>query len=103
MCDKASFAKLRDAQARNAKQIAELQKTDAVQSEQIKTLFKTTEAQGANQLKLVNRLVMAIMMVFVVVVFVLVFAVAYGALGDKGFSAVRGATENAVQIATPIK
>ena len=36
MCDKESFAKIRDA-------IGDLQKADAVQSEQIKTLFRTTE------------------------------------------------------------
>lgn len=35
MCDRESFAKIRDA-------IADLQKADAVQSEQIKTLFATT-------------------------------------------------------------
>lgn len=39
MCDKESFAKIRDA-------ICELQKADAVQSEQIKTLFLVTERQG---------------------------------------------------------
>ena len=39
MCDRESFAKIRDA-------ISDLQKADAVQSEQIKTLFHVTERQG---------------------------------------------------------
>lgn len=103
MCDRESFERLRQAQERNAKQIGELQKADAVQSEQIKTLFKTTEAQNTHQIKLVNRLVMAIVMVFVVIVFVLTFAVAYGALGEKGFQSVRGATAEALQTVPGVK
>ncbi len=39
MCDRESFAKIRYA-------IGELQKADAVQSEQIKTLFHVTERPG---------------------------------------------------------
>lgn len=77
MCDRESFAKIRDA-------IGELQKADAVQSEQIKTLFHTTERQGENQQRLVNRLVLAVLLVLVIVVLALVF----GALGKEGFNGV---------------
>ena len=90
MCDKESFAKLRDQTEANSKQIADLAKSDAVQSEQIKTLFHTTEKQGDNQLKLVNRLVIAVIVVLILAVLALVF----GALGEKGFNAVtRAATD----------
>ena len=58
MCNRESFAKIRDA-------IGDLQKADAVQSEQIKTLFKTTEKQGDNQTRLVNRLVLAVIGVLI--------------------------------------
>ena len=84
MCDRESFAKLRDQTEANSKQIADLAKSDAVQSEQIKTLFHTTERQGDNQLKLVNRLVVAVIVVLMVAVLALVF----GALGEKGFNGV---------------
>jgi len=77
MCDRESFAKIRDA-------IGDLQKADAVQSEQIKTLFKTTEKQGDNQTRLVNRLVLAVIGVLILAVLALIF----GALGKDGFNAV---------------
>ena len=77
MCDHESFAKIRDA-------ISDLQKADAVQSEQIKTLFHTTEKQGESQQKLVNRLVVAVLLVLIIAVLALVF----GALGKEGFNAV---------------
>lgn len=77
MCDRESFAKIRDA-------IGDLQKADAVQSEQIKTLFHATEQQGENMLKQNNRLVMAI----IGVLLILVLAVVFGALGERGFNAV---------------
>lgn len=77
MCDKESFAKIRDA-------IGDLQKADAVQSEQIKTLFNTTKEQGDTQKTLVNRLVLAVVLVLIIVVLALIF----GALGKDGFSAV---------------
>ena len=90
MCDKESFAKIREQTEANTKQIADLAKSDAVQSEQIKTLFHTTERQGDNQLKLVNRLVIAVIVVLILTVLALVF----GALGEKGFNAVtRAATD----------
>ena len=84
MCDKEAFAKIRDQSAENSRQIAELAKSDAVQSEQIKTLFHTTERQGDAQVKLVNRLVLAIVGILLIVVLALVF----GALGERGFNAV---------------
>ena len=77
MCDHESFAKIRDA-------IGELQKADAVQSEQIKTLFNITERQGDTQTKLVNRLVLAVIGVLILAVLALIF----GALGERGFKAV---------------
>ena len=85
MCDRESFAKIRDA-------IGELQKADAVQSEQIKTLFKTTERQGDTQTRLVNRLVLAVVGVLVLAVLALIF----GALGKEGFNAVTRAAPTAV-------
>ena len=77
MCDRESFAKIRDA-------IGDLQKADAVQSEQIKTLFHVTERQGDTQTRLVNRLVLAVIGVLILAVLALIF----GALGEHGFNAV---------------
>ena len=85
MCNRESFAKIRDA-------IGELQKADAVQSEQIKTLFKTTERQGDTQTRLVNRLVLAVIGVLILAVLALIF----GALGERGFKAVTTAAPTAV-------
>ena len=85
MCNRESFAKIRDA-------IGELQKADAVQSEQIKTLFKTTKAQGDTQTQLVNRLVLAVIGVLILAVLALIF----GALGERGFKAVTTAAPTAV-------
>lgn len=84
MCNRESFAKIRDA-------IGELQRTDAIQSEQIKTLFNSTgdlketvKKQNDHQYKLVNRLVVAIIGILCILVLALVF----GALGERGFNAV---------------
>ena len=85
MCDKESFAKIRYA-------IVELQKADAVQSEQIKTLFLVTERQGDTQTRLVNRLVLAVIGVLILAVLALIF----GALGERGFKAVTTAAQTAV-------
>ena len=85
MCDRESFAKIRDA-------IIELQKADAVQSEQIKTLFQVTERQGDTQTRLVNRLVLAVIGVLILAVLTLIF----GALGERGFKAVTTAAPTAV-------
>ena len=85
MCDRESFAKIRDS-------IVDLQKADAVQSEQIKTLFKTTEIQGDTQTRLVNRLVLAVIGVLILAVLALIF----GALGERGFKAVTTAAPTAV-------
>ena len=84
MCTKEEFARLRDLTRENTKAITELQKADATQSEQIKTLFNTTKEQGANQRQLLNRLVMAVIGILVLVVLALIF----GALGEHGFNAV---------------
>lgn len=85
MCDRESFAKIRDA-------IGDLQKADAVQSEQIKTLFLVTERQGDTQTRLVNRLVMAVIGVLILAVLALIF----GALGERGFKAVTTSAPTAV-------
>lgn len=77
MCDRESFAKIRDA-------IGDLQKADAVQSEQIRTLFHVTEQQGDTQTRLVNRLVLAVIGVLILAVLALIF----GALGEHGFNGV---------------
>lgn len=84
MCDRESFAKLKDQTAENTKQIADLAKSDAVQSVQIRTLSKVTKTQGENQLKLINRLVMAVIGILILAVLALIF----GALGKDGFNAV---------------
>ena len=63
-----------------------------MQSEQIKTLFKTTERQGDTQTRLVNRLVLAVVGVLVLAVLALIF----GALGKEGFNAVTRAAPTAV-------
>lgn len=85
MCDRESFAKIRDA-------IGNLQKADAVQSEQIRTLFLVTERQGDTQTRLVNRLVLAVIGVLILAVLALIF----GALGERGFKAVTTAAPTAV-------
>ena len=85
MCDRESFEKIRDS-------ICELQKADAVQSEQIKTLFLVTERQGDTQTRLVNRLVLAVIGVLILAVLSLIF----GALGERGFKAVTTAAPTAV-------
>ena len=85
MCNRESFAKIRDA-------IKDLQKADAVQSEQIKTLFKTAEKQGERQDRLLNRLVFAA----IVALFIALLAVVWGALGERGFNGVMTAVPGTV-------
>lgn len=85
MCDRESFAKIRDA-------IAELQKADAVQSEQIKTLFNVTARQGETQKALVNRMLMIVGIVLILTILALI----WGGLGERGFNAVTKAAPTAV-------
>ncbi len=92
MCDRESFAKLRDQTEANTKQINELAKRDAEQSVQIADLAKTTERQGDNMMKLVNRLVMAIILILLL----MALAVVFGALGERGFNAVTKAVPSTV-------
>ena len=92
MCDRESFAKLRDQTEANTKQIADLAKSDAVQSVQIGTLKETVEAQGVNQVKLINRLVMAIIGILILAILALIF----GALGEHGFNAVTKAAPTSI-------
>ena len=93
MCDRESFARLKDQTEENTKQINELAKRDAEQSVQIKDLAKTTEKQGDSLLRLVNRLVAAIIGILVITV----LAVIFGALGKDGFNAVTKAAPTALQ------
>lgn len=97
MCTKEEFARLRDVTRENTKAITELQKADATQSEQIRTLFNTTKEQGANQRQLLNRLVMAVIGILVIVVLALVF----GALGERGFNGVTKAAPNLISVGSP--
>ena len=90
MCDRESFARLKDQTEQNTKQINALAKRDAEQSVQIADLARTTEKQGDNMMKLVNRLVMAIIGLLVLMALALIF----GALGEKGFNAVTKAAPN---------
>lgn len=92
MCDRESFAKLRDQTEANTKQIADLAKSDAVQSVQIGTLKETVEAQGVNQVKLINRLVMAIIGILILAILALIF----GALGERGFNGVTKAAPTSI-------
>lgn len=96
MCDKASFARLRNQTEENSRQIAALARTDAVQSEQLKTLFNTTKEQGDNQKMLLNRLIMAIIGILILVVLALIF----GAIGERGFSAVTKAAPTMISPAS---
>ena len=82
MCDREEFARTRDA-------IVDLQKADAVQSEQIKTLFKATEKQGETQKMLVNRMLMIVGVVLVLAVLALI----WGGLGERGFNGVTNAAK----------
>ena len=84
MCDRESFARLKDQTEQNTRQISELAKRDAEQSVQIAGLAKATEKQGDNQQRLLNRLVAAVIGILLILVLALVF----GALGKDGFNAV---------------
>ena len=93
MCDRESFARLKDQTEQNTKQINELAKRDAEQSVQIADLAKTTEKQGDSLLRLVNRLVAAIIGILLITV----LAVIFGAVGKDGFNAVTKAAPTVMQ------
>ena len=97
MCDRESFAKLKDQTEQNTKQINALAQRDAEQSVQIADLAKTTEKQGDNMMKLVNRLVMAIIGILVLMALALIF----GALGERGFNGVVKAAPTMVRDVAP--
>ena len=67
-----------------------------MQSEQLKTLFNTTKEQGDNQKMLLNRLIMAIIGILILVVLALIF----GAIGERGFSAVTKAAPTMISPAS---
>ena len=78
MCDKTAFEKLRDRVAKIEKESAT---HDAIQDEQLKTLFNIVKTQ--------SRIAWAF-------AFILLLAVIYGALGPRGFNAVTKAAPIAV-------
>ena len=80
MCDRESFAKIRDA-------IGELQKANVAQNEQLKTLFNITERHG----KTIDKLTTLLVTAMISMMFLLLCAVIYGALGQNGFNAVTSA------------
>lgn len=79
MCDKESYRDLRD-------RVNALERADAVQTEQIRTLFRSVEGIAETS-KLLNRLVMVLSLVMVLAILALV----YGAVGHDGFNAVANA------------
>ena len=99
MCDRESFAKLRDQTQANAKQIADLAKSDAVQSEQIKTLFHAAEKQADSQTRMLNRLVVAI----IAIVILALLALIWGALGERGFNAVTNVAPSQISAANAMR
>ena len=96
MCDKIAFHELRQQTAENSKQIADLAKSDAVQSVQIKSLAEATAQQGANMTKQNTLLIIAIISVLVLAVLALIF----GALGKEGFNGVTKAAPNLISVGT---
>ena len=95
MCEwKPDFENLKEQTESNSKQIAELAKSDAVQSAQIKDLAAATSEHGACLIRLVNRLVAAIIGILVITV----LAVIFGALGKDGFNAVTRALPPAAEV-----
>ena len=82
MCDKESFAKLRD-------QMYDLSKETAAQAEQIKTLFASTAELKATMQGVFTR----ILWVFGIIALLAILALIYGALGPNGFNAVTNTTQ----------
>lgn len=78
MCDKSEFAKLRDRVTAIEKESAT---HDAIQDEQLRTLFNIVKVQ--------SRIAWAF-------AFVMLLALIYGALGPNGFNAVTKAAPNVI-------
>ena len=77
MCSKAEFARLRD-------RIADVEKMNIAQTEQIKTLFTTT-----SELKdTVKGAFTRILLIFGIVLLLAILALVWGAIGKDGFNAV---------------
>ena len=74
MCDKIEFEKLKD-------RMMSLEKSQLVQGEQIKTLFRSSRLQFWTVWG---------------ITIILLLAVVYGALGPRGFNAVANAAQNAI-------
>ena len=81
--------RLHEQTEKNTEAIGKLAASDAVQSVQIANLAEATKTQGHSQLKLINRLIMAIIGIMVLVVLALI----WGALGERGFNGVTGAAK----------
>ena len=86
MCDRESFARLKDQTEQNTKQISELAKRDAEQSVQIAGLAKATEKQGDNQQRLLNRLVAAVIGILLILVLALLFVALQWNSSDEGWA-----------------
>ena len=79
----------------NTLAIAELAKSDAVQSEQIRGLAQTADTLSKSQTMLLNRLVLVVVVILVLTILALIF----GALGKEGFNGVTKAAPNIVKSA----
>ena len=82
MCDQHQYDKLRE-------RVTDLEKTQAAQTEQIKTLFATATAMQQS----ISSTFRALLWGFLLFTFILVLCLAYGALGEKGFNSVTKSAE----------
>ena len=84
---------LQEQTQRNTEAIAELAKSDAVQSEQIRGLAQTADTLSKSQTMLLNRLVLVVVVILVLTILALIF----GALGKEGFNGVTKAAPSLVK------
>ena len=77
MCDKRSYRELRG-------QVLKLERADAAQTEQIRTLFNATAKLESTMTTVFTRIVW----VFAIVLLLAILALVYGAVGGRGFNAV---------------
>lgn len=84
---------LQEQTQKNTEAIAELAKSDAVQSEQIRGLVQTADTLSKSQTMLLNRLVLVVVVILILAILALIF----GALGKEGFNSVTKAAPNIVK------
>ena len=87
--------KLQEQTERNTEAIAELAKSDAVQSVQIAHLAEVSKNQGKNQLAIIKWLGVAI----IGLLFLTVLALVYGGLGERGFNGVTNTAQEMMKSA----